>query len=44
MNDELIRERFLNLTGKINCAYESKSAKEIDSLKIAFNKFLEILN
>jgi len=44
MNDELIRERFLNLTGKINSAYESKSAKEIDSLKIAFNKFLEILN
>ena len=44
MNDELIRERFLNLTEKINSAYESKSAKEIDSLKIAFNRFLEILN
>jgi len=44
MNDELIRERFLSLTEKINSAYESKSAKEIDSLKIAFNKFLEILN
>jgi hypothetical protein len=42
--NELISERFLNLTEKINSSYESKSAKEIYSLKIAFSRFLEILN
>ena len=44
LNDELIHERFLSLTEKINSAYQSKSAKEIGSLKIAFSRFLEILN
>lgn len=44
LNDELIHERFVNLNEKINAAYQSKSAKEIDSLKIAFSRFLEILN
>lgn len=42
-SDKLIQERYLKLTDTLNKAYESKSTKEINALKTAFNKFLEAL-
>ncbi|MDZ7935830.1 MAG: hypothetical protein U5M51_12885 [Emticicia sp.] len=42
--EKLIKERYLKLTDTLSRAYESKSAKEINALKNAFNKFLEALN
>lgn len=41
---KLIQERYKKLTDSLNRAYESKSAKEINALKIAFNKFLEAIS
>lgn len=41
---KLIQERYVKLTETLNKAYESKSAKEINALKTAFNKFLEALS
>ncbi len=43
-SQKLIQERYLKLTDTLNKAYESKSIKEINALKTAFNKFLEALN
>lgn len=43
-SEKLIKERYLKLTDTLNKVYESKSVKEINALKNAFNKFLEALN
>ncbi len=43
-SQKLIQERYIKLTDSLNRAYESKSAKEINALKIAFNKFLEAIS
>lgn len=43
-SQKLIQERYLKLTDILNKAYESKSTKEINALKTAFNKFLEALS
>lgn len=43
-SQKLIQERYLKLTHTLNKAYESKSTKEINALKTAFNKFLEALS
>lgn len=43
-NYKLIQERYLKLTETLNKAYESKSTKEINALKTAFNKFLEVIS
>jgi hypothetical protein len=42
--DKLIQERYLKLTNTLSKVYESKSAKEINALKTAFNKFLEAIS
>lgn len=43
-SQKLIQERYLKLTDSLNRAYESKSTKEINALKTAFNKFLEAIS
>ncbi len=43
-SEKLVHERYLKLTESLNKAYESKTAKEINALKVAFNKFLEALS
>lgn len=43
-SDKLIQERYLKLTNTLSKVYESKSAKEINALKTAFNKFLEAIS
>lgn len=43
-SQKLIQERYLKLTDSLSRAYESKSTREINALKVAFNKFLEAIS